>query len=141
MFVSRFLLAIILFISPVLTGASGAGQNVEVPAPDIVVEGVVTYHLIQIALEGRPDLTEKFQTFTAAIRDCDDARTMKARLPVRVSENPSVQADRLPQIMREVVRNMPIGRATPVFGEPGSEIRVLVLCDRITAPASGRSIE
>lgn len=96
-------------------------------------------HLLQLAIPANEDMAEAFGTATSAIRTCEQARDLGRMLTAEIVENRSVSLSVLPQEIRLLLRDLPTGRATPVFGQAGKTMKVLVICARKTAEAEGEA--
>ena len=89
-----------------------------------------SYHLMQVSVNAEDISPEEFKAKTATIRSCDDAVTLVETLGAEWKRNRFVRANELPQDLRQVLRDLPAGHATPVFGDEAAIMRVLVLCAR-----------
>lgn len=96
-------------------------------------------HLLQLAVPQREDTVEKFRTATSAIRTCDAALQIGQSLNAEIVENRSLPLSNLPPQVRELLRDLPTGRATPVFGTPQTTMKVLVICARKPAQAAANT--
>jgi hypothetical protein len=94
-------------------------------------------HLLQLAVPIDRDMAEAFGTVTSAIRSCEEARQLGWILNAQIVENRSVPLSILPQGIRILVRDLPTGRATPVFGKAETTMKVLVICARKSGEAEG----
>lgn len=96
-------------------------------------------HLLQLAVPISEDAVEPFKTVTSAIRTCEGAREIGRMLNAEIVENRSVPLSRLPSEIRELLRDLPTGQATPVFGKEATTMKVLVICARKPAQPDGTS--
>ena len=96
-------------------------------------------HLLQLAVPASNDTVKKFRTVTSAIRTCEEARQIGQSLNAEITENESLPFSTLPQQVMELLRDLPTGRATPVFGMPQTKMKVLVICARKRAQAAGNT--
>ena len=101
--------------------------------------------LMQISLALPPGTTEaqgreKATIFNQAVqnmRGCGDANAAAAAIGATVVTNDGIQARTLPAALQDLVLNLNVGQATPPFGDPTEEVRVLMLCGRDDPAASG----
>ena len=93
-------------------------------------------HLLQLAVPASNDTVKKFRTVTSAIRTCEEARQIGQSLNAEITENDSLPFSTLPPKVMELLRDLPTGRATPVFGTPQTTMKVLVICARKPAQAA-----
>ncbi len=114
---------------------SAAVMMVAQPAP---AEDEVL-HLLQLAVPITEDGIEAFKTVPSAIRPCAGAREIGKVLNAEIVENHSVPLSRLPWDVRALLRDLPIGQATPVFGKDATTKKVLVICARQPAQDDGTS--
>lgn len=68
----------------------------------------------------------------AEITSCAQVAVTAARIGGSVIANDGVRLSTLPEPLRKIVAAQPVGTATPMFGEAGQYVRVLVLCERRT---------
>ena len=94
-------------------------------------------HLLQLAIPANEDTAEAFGTVTSAIRTCEQARDLGRMLTAEIVENRSLSLSVLPEEIRLLLRDLPTGRATPVFGQSGKTMKVLVICARKNGDAEG----
>lgn len=87
-------------------------------------------HLLQLAVPITQDAVEAFKTVTSAIRSCEGAREIGKMLNAEIVENRAVPLSRLPRDVRALLRDLPTGQATPVFGKQATSMKVLVICAR-----------
>ena len=79
------------------------------------------------------ELKQKVESFRNAmqmIKSCDDVPGVAKDVGAEITLNRSVPLTALPSKLRDMVASMPIGTATPLFGEPGKYVRSIVLCGR-----------
>ncbi|MEG3176125.1 hypothetical protein U1872_07785 [Sphingomonas sp. RB3P16] len=82
---------------------------------------------------------EAFRDATQKIRSCSEVPAVAKALNAELTTNRQVPLSALPSALRTTVATMPIGTATPIFGEPGKYIRTVVLCGRdVSTPQDGR---
>ena len=105
-----------------LASAAAAQQAPESPAP--------SYALVQLSVSSAKITPAQFRKHTEAIRSCEEAVTLAGEIGADVVRNARVTPDRLPQQLRPVMKDLPLGHATQVFSGSGSTLRVLVLCAR-----------
>ena len=118
-------------LNPALAaGLMIAAQGAPPPDEDVL-------HLLQLAIPTNEDTAEAFGTVTSAIRTCEQARELGRMLTAEIVENRSVPLAILPQEVRVLLRDLPTGRATPVFGQAGKTMKVLVICSRNGGAAEG----
>lgn len=96
-------------------------------------------HLLQLAVPISADTVEAFETVTSAIRTCEGAREIGQTLNAQIVENRAVPLSRLPREVRLLLRDLPTGRASPVFGKEETTMKVLVICDRQPAQPDGNT--
>lgn len=96
-------------------------------------------HLLQLAVPISEDSVEAFETVTSAIRTCKGARQIGQVLNAEIVENQSLPLSNLPREIRELLRDLPTGRATPVFGKAETTMKVLVICARKPAQPDGNT--
>jgi hypothetical protein len=114
---------------------SGALMMAAQPAP---AEDEVL-HLLQLAVPIGEETVGAFTTVTRAIRSCENAREIGRMLSAEIVENRSVPLSILPEPVRVLLRDLPIGQATPVFGNETTTMKVLVICARQPAQDDGTS--
>jgi len=96
-------------------------------------------HLLQLTVPASNDTLGKFRTETSAIRTCEEARQIGQSLNAEITENQSMPLSQLPPQVWELLRDLPTGRATPVFGTPQTTMKVLVICARKRAQVDGNT--
>ena len=81
----------------------------------------------QEAAEAR---VEQFGAFIQGLRGCGDVEAGAAAIGAEVVANEQVKAAGLPPQLRDIILNLQIGQATPLFGGVEEGVRVLMLCGR-----------
>jgi peptidyl-prolyl cis-trans isomerase SurA len=71
-----------------------------------------------------------FQQDMAQIHGCGEAQTVGQKLGYNVVTNDQMRAKDLPDALQNIILQLQVGQATPVFGDPKSGVRVLMLCGR-----------
>lgn len=102
-------------------------------------EGEDVLHLLQLAVPISEEAVEAFETVTSAIRTCDGARGIGRTLNAQIVENRAVPLSALPRGVRLLLRDLPTGRASPVFGKEETTMKVLVICERKRAQPDGNT--
>ncbi len=80
---------------------------------------------------------ESFAKATQAMRGCGKATEVAAAQGAEVIDNDQVRVRDLPPALQDMLLRLSIGQSTPPFGSPTEGVRVLVLCGRDEAAASG----
>lgn len=96
-------------------------------------------HLLQLAVPISEDSVEAFETVTSAIRTCNGAREIGQVLNAQIVEKRAIPLSSLPREVRLLLRDLPTGRASPVFGKEETTLKVLVICDRKPAQPAGNT--
>lgn len=91
---------------------------------------VPSYHLVQLSISADEGAIEAFRTDTQSIRSCDDAMDVARTHSADITRNRFVRATRLPSELQDILRDLPTGHATPLFGVDGA-VRALVICNRL----------
>ncbi|MGK2910907.1 MAG: foldase protein PrsA [Sphingobium sp.] len=78
-----------------------------------------------------------FATATKAIQGCGAANDVGSKLGADVVDNDNVKIRDLPGPLQEMLLGLQVGQSTPPFGSVTDGVRVLVLCGRDDAAASG----
>lgn len=73
---------------------------------------------------------EAFRDATQSIKSCTQVPAVAKALGATIETSRDVPLTALPPALRDMVAKMPVGTATPVFGEEGKYVRTLVLCGR-----------
>lgn len=129
----RLLPAVTLALVAAPPAWSQAGRA---PAAASGTAATVSLDQLSIAIAGESDetvLKQKVAMFRDAmrmIRSCADVPGVAKDLGAEVTTNRSVPVSALPPKLSELLATMPIGTATPLFGEAGKYVRSVVLCGR-----------
>ncbi|WP_298468337.1 hypothetical protein [uncultured Erythrobacter sp.] len=91
---------------------------------------VPRYDLMQLSVETAEVLPADFKAKTEALRSCNDAKNLGKALDAKVTRNRFVRASALPDEVQDLLTEIQVGQATPVFSADGTVMRVLVLCSR-----------
>ncbi|MFM7348824.1 MAG: hypothetical protein ACKO01_04975 [Erythrobacter sp.] len=118
---------ILALLGAALTAWPAAAQPVEAPGD---APAPVSYALLQISLVPGKVASGAFRTRMEAVRSCPEAVKAANEMGAEVVRNAHVTPDRLPPKLEILLRDLPVGRATPVFSGSGNTLRVLVLCQR-----------
>ncbi len=81
-------------------------------------------------------LAARMQERTRSMGGCGRAEDVARELDGEVVSNDAVRLGDLPGPLQEIIRNLPIGGATPAFGSQRDGLRVLILCGRDDPPAT-----
>lgn len=73
---------------------------------------------------------EQFGAFIQGLRGCGDLEAGAAAIGAEVVANEQVKAAGLPPQLRDIILNLQIGQATPLFGGVEEGVRVLMVCGR-----------
>lgn len=73
---------------------------------------------------------EQFGAFIQGLRGCGDVEAGAAAIGAEVVANEQVKAAGLPPQLRDIILNLQIGQATPLFGGVEEGVRVLMVCGR-----------
>jgi len=73
---------------------------------------------------------EQFGAFIQGLRGCGDLEAGAAAIGAEVVANEQVKAAGLPPQLRDIILNLQIGQATPLFGCVEEGVRVLMVCGR-----------
>ena len=85
---------------------------------------------MQLAVEADKVELDQFKAGAEAIRSCDDALKLAQSLSADIKRNRFVRASNLPGELQDILKDLPTGHATPLFGTDGNA-RVLVICNRL----------
>jgi len=102
-------------------------------------------NLRQIGIKFAPGMTpaaitaraEAFAKATRTMGGCGKAAEVAAQFSGEVVDNDQVRVRDLPAPLQEMILKMSVGETTPPFGSQAEGVRVLVLCGRDEAQASG----
>lgn len=72
----------------------------------------------------------QFGAFIQGLRGCGDVEAGAAAIGAEVVANEQVKAAGLPPQLRDIILNLQIGQATPLFGGVEEGVRVLMVCGR-----------
>lgn len=92
---------------------------------------VPRYHLLQLSVAASETPADKFKTETKTIRTCNGALDIAKTFGADIKRNRLVRASALPGDLQDILEELPVGHATPVFSDDGKAMRVLVLCARV----------
>lgn len=81
-------------------------------------------------------LAAEMQAKTRNMGGCGRADAVAKELGAEIVSNDQLRLGDLPQQLQQILRQMPIGAATPPFGSAQDGLRVLVLCGRDDPPAT-----
>jgi peptidyl-prolyl cis-trans isomerase SurA len=81
-------------------------------------------------------LATEMQAKTRNMGGCGRADAVAKELGAEIVSNDQLRLGDLPQQLQQILRQMPIGAATPPFGSAQDGLRVLVLCGRDDPPAT-----
>ncbi|WP_296722140.1 hypothetical protein [Erythrobacter sp.] len=87
-----------------------------------------SYSFVQLSVASAQIAPAEFQSVTAAIRSCNEAKALGEALGAKVTRHKFVHQSELPPQLRPVVEQVQRGRSTPVLSEDGSALHVLVVC-------------
>lgn len=88
------------------------------------------YTLLQLTVKPTAVGFADFGARTSTIRSCDDAVKLGTELGAELVGKTNVRSDQLPSELQNILKELPIGHATPVYGYADKWLRVLVLCNR-----------
>lgn len=97
---------------------------------DVRSSSVPRYHLVQLSVDADVMETGEFKAKTAEIRSCSDAGNLARAIDADFKRNRYVRASEMPVALQTELAELPVGKATQVFGADGSMMRVLVICAR-----------
>lgn len=101
------------------------------PADAILSMKQITVELPDGTSETRArQLADQIQSRTRSMGGCGRVESVAAEIGGTVVSNDSIRLGDLPGPLQEIVGQLPIGGATPVFGSQRDGLRVLVLCGR-----------
>lgn len=107
------------------------------PADAILSMKQITVSLPDNTTEAKArQLAEQIQARTRAMGGCGRVEAVAADIGGTVVSNDSIRLGDLPGPLQDIVGQLPIGGATPVFGSQRDGLRVLVLCGRDDPKAS-----
>ncbi len=101
----------------IVSGARGSNQT--------------SYHLVQLSVNSGAAAAEQFSSKTQEIGSCQDAMNVAQELDTDIRRNRFVRASQLPDQIRDMLKALPTGQASEVFGADGDTLRVLVICNRL----------
>ena len=109
--------------------------------------GDAALSLMQISIPLKPGITEAearaqvpaIQAKTASMGGCGRAEAVAKELGGTVAANDQLRIKDLPAPLQEIMKQLPIGGATPPFGSQPDGLRVLVLCGRDDSMATARA--
>jgi peptidyl-prolyl cis-trans isomerase SurA len=109
--------------------------------------GDAALSLMQISIPLKPGITEAearaqvpaIQAKTASMGGCGRAEAVAKELGGTVAANDQLRIKDLPAPLQEIMKQLPIGGATPPFGSQADGLRVLVLCGRDDSTATARA--
>ena len=84
---------------------------------------------MQLSVDAQQVAPEEFRAKTEEITSCGDAKDLAATIGADVKRNRFVLSTRLPEELQDALKDLPSGRATQVFNDDGSTMRVIVLCN------------
>ena len=119
------LVATLCTLAPTSVALAQAG------APGTQTSNVPAYHLMQLEVKTKDVSVETFETKTAAINDCSEVKAVAKELGGKMVRNRFVRASQMPSDLRAILKELPAGKATPVFSTDPAAARVLVLCNRV----------
>lgn len=106
----------------IIPAAASAQQERSSPLP--------SYNLLQLSILSSQVALEDFEARTGAIRSCGEAVKLAKSQGWQAERKRFVHESELPPALRSVVRDVPIGQATPILSKDGSAFHVLVVCNR-----------
>lgn len=111
-------------LAAALAPAAALGQT------DVRTSPLPNYNLVQLSVASSAMPIEQFQARTMEIGSCSDAVKLGKAMDAKVERKAFVHASELPPQLREVLKNLPNGMATPVLSDDGKALHVLVVCSR-----------
>ena len=100
------------------------------PGSGVRTSPVARYNLMQLSVPTENVSQEDFRARTQAIRSCYDGKKLGEELGAEITRNRFATLSLLPEQVQEVLRDLPAGQATEVFGADESMMRVLIICSR-----------
>lgn len=102
----------------------------EPPSTTLPVPVDVTMHLLQLSVPADRYSVEEFRDLAKPILTCDQARSVARKHQIRIVQNPSIAMSRLPGAVQRLLEDLPIGKASQVFGKPEDSYKTLIVCRR-----------
>jgi peptidyl-prolyl cis-trans isomerase SurA len=104
-----------------------------------------TLNLRQMSIKFTPGITqaaataraEQFAKATQSMGGCGKVAEVAASVGAEVVDNDEVRVRDLPAPLQDMLLKLSVGQSTPPFGSQAEGVRVLVLCGRDEAAASG----
>lgn len=121
-FVAAVALAAATFFPTTVLGQASSGER---------SSGGANYHLMQLSVGTANNTLDEFKAKTEAIRSCADGRQVAKALQADVKIDRFVPSWNLPNELKSTLSEMSTGRATQVFSNDPSVMRVLVICHRL----------